>query len=236
MDADAFTSAVLELLRHNDRLPLRLFFARAVGDARPQLRRQGPSPDLEVLLDRLAQTAGIALAVDDQTLFEQSLTTLRSSYRIGVGPDEYSRPDLWIGAVKLWWSIVGRIEAIGAAAVRAQAWPQARLPSRCSHQPTAQTAGRPPTSARSATGWPKPPASAWSMAPHTTPRSPQPSSTPLGDVSPIMPGSRRLAPRLAALSSVPDSPKLSAPLEQGGTPIASAPSSALRRTAPDAAP
>jgi hypothetical protein len=126
VDADAFTSAVLELVRHNDRLPLRLFFARAVGEARPQLTPQGPSPDLEVLLDRLAQTAGIALAVDDQTLFEQSLTTLRSIYRIAVGPDEYSRPDLETGAVKLWWSIIGRIEAIGAAAVRAQAWPQAR--------------------------------------------------------------------------------------------------------------
>ncbi|MGY1578080.1 hypothetical protein [Streptomyces sp. MN13] len=40
----------------------------------------------------------------------------------------------------------------------------------------------------------------------------------LGGVSSIRPGSRRLVPRLAALSSVPDSPKLSAPLEQGGPP------------------
>lgn len=142
VDADSFTSAVLELVRHNDRIPLRLFFSRAVGEARPQLSAEGPSPDLEVLLDRLAQTAGIALTVDDQPLFEQSMTTLRSIYRIGVGPDEYARPDLGTGAVKLWWSIISRIEAIGAAAVRAEAWSQIRT---VTLQPPADGASRRPS-------------------------------------------------------------------------------------------
>jgi hypothetical protein len=142
VDADAFTSAVLELVRHDDRVPLRLFFARAVGEARPQLSSEGPSPDLEVLLDRLAQTAGIALAIDDQMLFEQSVTALRSIYRIGVGPDEYARPDLGVGAVKLWWSIIGRVEAIGAVAVRAGAWSAIR---RLTLQPPAGGTDRRPS-------------------------------------------------------------------------------------------
>ncbi|WP_405859632.1 hypothetical protein OG361_33800 [Streptomyces sp. NBC_00090] len=55
-----------------------------------------------------------------------------------------------------------------------------------------------------------------------------------GGVLSIRPGSRRLAPRLAALSSLAMVPR--SPSGTGGAPTAMTPSSALRSTAPDAAP
>ncbi|MFF3552785.1 hypothetical protein ACFYXL_05115 [Streptomyces tsukubensis] len=82
VDAVAFESTVIELMRRGDGLPLKLFFRRVAGEARSLIGPAGPTDDLELLLDRLAQIAGIALALEDDQAFGDSVAALLAIYRL----------------------------------------------------------------------------------------------------------------------------------------------------------
>ncbi|WP_347587134.1 ATP-binding protein [Streptomyces sp. B6B3] len=126
VDDATFESSVIELIRGGDDLPLNLFFRRVPGEARGHFSEAGPGEDLELLLDRVAQIAGIALLVEAGALFDRSVHALLAIYRLTLTPQGELRSELGTGGVRLWWSIITRVEAIGAAAIRGGNWEQVR--------------------------------------------------------------------------------------------------------------
>ncbi|MFJ9483708.1 helix-turn-helix domain-containing protein [Streptomyces mirabilis] len=126
VDAETFDSTVVELIRNGDEIPLNLFFRRVVGEARTLLTPEIPNDALETLLDRITQVAGLAIAVDRPDLVSRSVAALSNIYRLGLGTYGDPQPDLGVVAIKFWWSIIARVEALGAVTVRYETWGQLR--------------------------------------------------------------------------------------------------------------
>ena len=124
IDADAFGSATLELIRTDDRAPILTTLDAMKRDAATFLSRE-PSiqvDDLRILLDRLACVVAIAMRLENQFIAGEGLKTFTSIYALGFEPyamgpafNEYRTPQLWL-------EVVLRIMALGAYAVRLEKW------------------------------------------------------------------------------------------------------------------
>lgn len=120
IDADTFIATIVEQLRSNDTIPLRLLLDHVTENAREALAR----PDMDevaTLLDRLVCLAAIFITLEEGDWFDRVVKQLTSIYRLGF--DEHGNPlsRPFRGHV-LWVMVIERIFAIGAFAVRRRDW------------------------------------------------------------------------------------------------------------------
>jgi hypothetical protein len=128
IDASTFQQLVLEQLRHDDQIPLRLLTRRMWQDA-ATLIEQGDRDELGVLLDRLACLAGIGLDMAHPAVFDRALWTLVKVYEQGFDTDGYRMrraPGPRLPAEELWLAVIERVLGVGALAVRHRDWPAVR--------------------------------------------------------------------------------------------------------------
>ncbi|MEU6071952.1 ATP-binding protein [Streptomyces sp. NPDC047082] len=126
VDADSFESAALEMIRHNDVLPLSLFLRRSPADVFRLRQSDGTDSD-QVLLDRVTQLCAAAVITGHDGLTRQGIQALARTYQSAA--DLYGHPRACItgpDAATLWWSIIARTEAIGGLAVREERWETVR--------------------------------------------------------------------------------------------------------------
>jgi hypothetical protein len=126
VDAESFDATALELIRHNDVLPLTLFLRRVSADL-TRFRESRSSEDLQLLLDRVTQLCAASLITNNDEVFTQGVRALAQSYRSVADLTGYARTELnGSEAAALWWAIIARVEAIGALAIREERWAAVR--------------------------------------------------------------------------------------------------------------
>jgi hypothetical protein len=121
LDEETFTSVTLELIRRNDRIPLQSALLEAAADAANAVA-SGDEDTLNTILDRITTVAAAAITYDDTDAFQRALKALASVYRTGF---ERGVTRTTAGAVfppQLWLAVIGRVEALGALAVRFERW------------------------------------------------------------------------------------------------------------------
>jgi hypothetical protein len=121
IDAETFTSAVVEQLRRSDTIPLKLLLARIPDDARQILEHPERWEELQTLLDRLICLAALFQVLEERNWFERVITTLLLIYRLGF--DKHRNPmEKPFHGHTLWLSVIKRVFALGALAVRQKDW------------------------------------------------------------------------------------------------------------------
>lgn len=115
LDAETFDAVILELLRRNDDLPLRVLLGRAAAEA-GRLLAADAVDDLETLLDRLLQLGSLATFTARDEWTEAAVLALVAIYERGFTiPNERRRAHLWM-------NVMARIFALGGLAVRSRRW------------------------------------------------------------------------------------------------------------------
>lgn len=122
LDEATFVSTIIEQLRAGDDIPLRLLLRRAESDSAKALTEKEASPELELVLDRLACLAITLSVLEKDGLFKKVVETFVQIYNLGFDARGMTRRDLAVDAPMLWLLIVERIIAIGAALVREGRW------------------------------------------------------------------------------------------------------------------
>jgi Schlafen, AlbA_2 len=121
LESEVLTEAAVELLRTDDDIPMRRMLTRAVPEARA-LYRARDQDGLSRMLDRLTCLAATFLDLERYEWFERVVKTLVLIYGIGFE----NQPPI-IGnpppeAAALWLTIIERVVAVGALAVRREDW------------------------------------------------------------------------------------------------------------------
>jgi hypothetical protein len=122
LDADAFSAALIELLRSRDDIAIRLAFDGARRDATGAWR-SGDMDTLRTVLDRLAQAAALGVSLERRELLERCIEELVAIYNLPYGPGGF--PQIAPGqppAAALWLEVITRVYAVGALAVRRRRW------------------------------------------------------------------------------------------------------------------
>lgn len=128
LDAAGFESAVVELLRRDDDIPVRRMLRAAAAEAQRLLLMPGSSTDtgdLSVLLDRVATVAALALDLRRPAFLDLAVRTLLDLYGWAVQDLRVHTSAHQLTPV-LWLRIAERLYAIGALAVRRQDWTTVR--------------------------------------------------------------------------------------------------------------
>jgi hypothetical protein len=126
LDEATFIAVTSELIRREDRAPLRLLLLGASGDAF-QAVNAGDIDTVRTILDRLTSLAAQAITFENDGLIQRTIRTVLAIYRLGFDTNGTQRLDLALPPALLWVEIVGRIEALGALAVRLDEWDSVRL-------------------------------------------------------------------------------------------------------------
>ena len=119
LDDDTFEQLVAELIRHDDDIPLRRLLTRASYDAAELLGKD--QEELRRLLDRLTGFTALAIQYEREPWIERAIKTMVRIYALGFdesGHDRSTPEVMW-----LWLDIITRVHALGALAIRFQAWP-----------------------------------------------------------------------------------------------------------------
>lgn len=122
LDSEAFLDTVVEQLRHDDRIPTKLFLTGIPGEVARLLVHQEATQRLEVVFDRLTCMAAIALRLEDTHLFESVIKSLVAVYDLPIVGNGDRRRDLNISPELLWFMILQRVTALGALAERLKVW------------------------------------------------------------------------------------------------------------------
>jgi hypothetical protein len=124
LDIDTLVESVLEQLRRQDEIPLKLLLTRAGEQAARHLAE--PDDDgLDGLLDRLVSLAGAFMTVERLDLVERVISVLLAVYNQGF--DERGIDKMMpIAPFDLHFRIITRVQALGALAVRQKQWPTLR--------------------------------------------------------------------------------------------------------------
>jgi Putative DNA-binding domain len=120
LDAPSFDSVVLELLRADDDVPLRLLLGRAPAEAKKLLGVAGDE-DLATLLDRVAEVGALALFARRQQWLDDAVGVFVAIYELGFALQDGRR------RVELWLAVIARVFAVGGLAVRQRLWPSIRV-------------------------------------------------------------------------------------------------------------
>lgn len=127
LDEETFIATIIEQLRTNDDIPLRLVLRRAAKDAASAVTF-GRRAELELVLDRLAVLAVTVVTLDRLDLFRQVVAAFVDVYNVGFNERGMTRRDLAIDAPMLWLLTIQRAIVVGAALVREKRWaPAAEL-------------------------------------------------------------------------------------------------------------
>lgn len=123
LDNTGFAATLIELLRRNDDIPIKLALEQIARNASTAVA-SGDRDTLDTILDRLATAGAVALRVDRQQLFADVVAALVAVYNLGTDPSTgYPRTELGaIPPAQLWLDTISRVFALGALAVRKQAW------------------------------------------------------------------------------------------------------------------
>jgi hypothetical protein len=117
LDEETFRGIVLEQIRAGDSLPLRLLLQRIVRDAAEYVDRdEADLENLSLILDRLACLGATLLLIDEDELFNGTVTALFRIYELGfrrLNADTTPR---------VWLMVLERVYALGAYATRSDAW------------------------------------------------------------------------------------------------------------------
>jgi len=129
LDADTFDELVTELFRRDDDVPLRKVLNNAVRDATRLFaavegEHKGQA-DLDRLLDRVTAYAALAIEYDRPRWVEHAVSALERLYELGFDNEGVDQKELRV--VRLWFDIITRVYALGALAVRKQAWREVKL-------------------------------------------------------------------------------------------------------------
>jgi hypothetical protein len=115
LDADTFDGVVLELLRRNDDVPLRVLLGRAATEA-GRLLETDAADDLQTLLDRLLQLGSLAAFTARDTWVRAVIDVLVAIYERGINlPSDRRRAALWM-------DLMARVFALGGLVVRTRHW------------------------------------------------------------------------------------------------------------------
>jgi hypothetical protein len=128
VDDATFTGVVIEQLRQDDDIPIRLLTDQMWKDA-ATLVAAGEGDELGVLLDRLACLAAIGLELDRRSVFERAVWVFTRAYEQGFdakGVPLLSAAPPRIPAQQLWLAVIERVLAVGALAVRRRDWTAVR--------------------------------------------------------------------------------------------------------------
>lgn len=121
MDEDTFVATIIEQIRGNDPIPLRLLLRRMEGDA-SRLVSEGEEADLETLVDRLTCLAANFVLLERDDLFKQVVRALVSIYNLGFDARGRTRSGTPIPSARLWLLVIKRVMAVGAVLVREECW------------------------------------------------------------------------------------------------------------------
>lgn len=140
LDAAGFDAATVELMRHDDDIPIR----RMLRSAQSEVRRLVPDPlgrvgvvagpdaaaaaaadDLKVVLDRLTTVAALALDLDRPRYFTLACQAFAELYGWAVQDLQVQTSSHGLVPV-LWLRIAERLYALGGLAVRRQQWSSVR--------------------------------------------------------------------------------------------------------------
>jgi len=123
LDAQTFDSAVVELLRRNDDIPLRRLLAQAPAEV-ARARHEGRLDDIATILDRLTCVAAITLELDREEWVARVVDALLRVYNLGIDASGFAQttPE----NIQLWLDVIVRVYALGALAVRLERWPEVR--------------------------------------------------------------------------------------------------------------
>jgi len=127
LDEAGFEAATVELIRHDDDIPVRRMLSSAVAEVQRGVSttESDLTDDLVVPLDRLTAVAALALELDRPKYFSLAVRSLLSVY-------DWAITDLRVNSSKhrltplLHLRIAERLYALGALAVRYQRWEQVR--------------------------------------------------------------------------------------------------------------
>ncbi len=120
LDGNTFEATIVETLRHGDMVPIRLFLARALGEATTFAQR-ADHESFDTITDRLTSLSAIALTVGHDELCHGVVAGLGDLYRSKVFREE--GPSNVAG---YWLSLITRATALGGLAVHLKKWPVVR--------------------------------------------------------------------------------------------------------------
>jgi hypothetical protein len=121
LDAASFEAAIIEQIRTNDDIPLKLLLERLPEEVRSLARSEQRVTDLPTLFDRVICVAALGLRLDRPSVVEAAIEATGSLYEIGFeiqrGPAEWA-----ITSAAYWLELVERVMGLGGLAVRLRRW------------------------------------------------------------------------------------------------------------------
>lgn len=127
LDVDTFIEVVIEQMRKNDPVPLRLLLSSIPGEVSPILVGSDAGEKITVVLDRLTCLAALMLRLKEDELFRSAIEGLVSVYDLPVDGRGEVRGNLTIRKELVWFKVLQRIAAVGAFAERLKRWEAIRF-------------------------------------------------------------------------------------------------------------
>jgi hypothetical protein len=121
LDLETLVTTVLEQLRRDDEIPLRLLLTRAPQQA-ATLINESDDEALDGILDRLVSLAGAFATIDRTDRIETVIQTLATIYNQGLDEHGMDRTTMRLPPADRGLRIVTRLQALGALIVRRGQW------------------------------------------------------------------------------------------------------------------
>lgn len=120
LDAPTFRSAVIEMLRRDDDVPLRLYLSQSIREV-SRLSAEGRLDDVDIILDSIVAFAAVSIEVNRSIWLSSAADALASIYYDEYG--DYGVPVRGQAhASRVWLAILVRVMALGGMLVRYQEW------------------------------------------------------------------------------------------------------------------
>jgi len=126
LDAETFEETLIELLREEDSIPVRLFVEGIGREGKHRLISDDADAldDFRTILDRVAILASIGVRLHHADLIDQALSIFLGLYDSLHTAEARSLP---VRPEQLWLDIIARVYGVGGVAVRSRNWPAVRL-------------------------------------------------------------------------------------------------------------
>jgi hypothetical protein len=126
LDEQTLLRTVIEQLRRNDDIPLRLLLRGAGRHVATLIGDPGDEGELATLLNRLTCLAALLVELERWQLYELVVNTFVAVYNLGFDGRGIVRNDLAIPPAKVWLDIDIWVMALGALLVRKGSWEEVR--------------------------------------------------------------------------------------------------------------
>jgi hypothetical protein len=126
LDNDTFLDVVIEQLRKQDTVPLKLFLMELPSQVGSILTEVDADERLSVILDRLTCLAALLLRLDQDDLYRSVIEAFVAIYKSPVDNAGVPKNELSIQPAQLWFMVQQRLIGIGALAERLKKWESIR--------------------------------------------------------------------------------------------------------------